>query len=192
MIFFLWLQAQQSELQSLLRLTESTEEGQGQDQPSSFRSLVLERAIPHTLAQYVTALFTLSDETQISPQDSAKHESRALPVDDASTTDSALPPDAERQPGLDGGGTANTLDPPSPTAAIATQPQTDSDSGGRSNVSQADSSQQQAGSAERQSAGKALVLCGRGSEQWAKGIGMAGLPWALQLLAAFARGHQVL
>ena len=156
---------------------------------------MLERAIPHTLAQYVTTLFTLPDEAQGSPQDSAKHESGASPADDTSTTASAvaLPADAEKQPSLDGGAIADTLDPSDPTsaAACATQLQTESDSGGRSNVSQAGSSQQQAGSGERQSAGKELALCGRGSEQWAKGIGMAGLPWALQLLAAFARGHQV-
>ena len=180
----------------MLRLTESTEEGQGQDQPSSFRSLVLDRAIPHTLAQYVAALFTLPDETQVSPQGSAKHESTASPVDNTTTTGSAvtLPTDAERQPPLDGGVTVNSLEPPNPilAAAIATDPQTESDSGGRSNISQAGSSQQPAASAERQSAGKELALCGRGSEQWARGIGMAGLPWALQLLAAFARGHQVL
>ena len=58
-------------------------------------------------------------------------------------------------------------------------------------MSQASPSQQQSSSAERQSAEEELALCERGSEQWAKGIAMAGLPWALQLLAAFARGHQV-
>ena len=178
----------------MLRLTESTEEGQGQDQPLSFRSLVLERAIPHTLAQYVSALFTLPDETQVSPQDSDRRESRALPVDNTSTSGSAseLPADAERQPPLEGGANANTLDPPNPTSAAAAATQNEFDLGGHSDVSQAGSSQQQAGSGERQSAGKELALCGKGSEQWAKGIGMAGLPWALQLLAAFARGHQVL
>ena len=178
----------------MLRLTESTEEGQGQDQPSSFRSLVLERAIPHTLAQYVTALFTLPDGTQVASQDSARHESRTLPVEETSTTDSAVarPADTERKPPLDGSATASTLEPPNPTSAAATATQTESDSGGHSNVSQAGSSEQQTGSGERQPAGKELALCGKGSEQWAKGIGMAGLPWALKLLAAFARGHQVM
>ena len=193
------MQAQQSELQSLLRLTESTEEGQGQDQPSSsFRSLVLERAIPHTLARYVTALFILPNDTKPEPQDSAKPEPRVSSPDDISTTVSAaaLPQegtDAQRQQPFHEGVTAPPLDPPgTATAASATQMQTEADSGGRSGVSEAGLNHEQAGNAERQAAGKEAALCEKGSEQWAKGIGMAGLPWALQLLAAFARGHQVI
>ena len=119
-----------------------------------------------------------------------------MPVDKTSTTDSAvaLPADTERQPPLDGNAnaTASTLDTPNPISAAAIATQTESDSGGRGNVSQAGSSQQRTGSGERQPAGKELTLCGKGSEQWEKGIAMAGLPWALKLLAAFARGHQVM
>lgn len=190
------LQAQQSELQSLLRLTESTEEGQAQDQPSSsFRALVFERAIPHALARYFITLFILPDQAQPSLKDSAKSESGASsPVDPPTTDLIAAQPEGDaqaqgRQP-LAGSIPAPPLPPPAPVsaAASATQLQTESSSGG---VSEADISQQQAGSGERQGAGKELALCERGSQPWAKGIGMAGLPWALQLLAAFARGHQV-
>lgn len=186
------LQAQQSELQSLLRLTESTEEGQGQDQPSSsFRSLVLDRAIPHALAQYIIALFTLPSQTQPSPKDSAESDSGVSFPNDRATTGSAaaLPEGATGVQGQgppDEGAPAPPLTPATPAseAVSATQLQT----GG---VSKADLNQQQAGSAERQAAGKEPAFRERGSQQWTKGIGMAGLPWALQLLAAFARGHQV-
>ena len=65
---------------------------------------------------------------------------------------------------------------------------------GSSSTRQAGLEQEQAGSTEGQAAAadkQETALCEKGSKQWAQGIAMAGLPWALQLLAAFARGHQV-
>lgn len=153
------LQAQQSELQSLLRLTESTEEGQGLDQPASFRALVLDRAIPHSLAGYALTLFSINQPTQLEAE-SDSHPGPAV------ISQSEAPSVAEA------GTHASTLS--DETAQEAAEAQTTQ-------------GQEEQGGADRQEGG----VCSKGSEQWGRAIAMAGLPWALQLMAAFARGHQV-
>ncbi len=154
------LQAQQSELQSLLRLTESTEEGQAQALPStSFRALVLDRAIPQALAGYALALFTIDQQAQ----EDAPTQSQTQPsVDDQS----------ESQSGAEAG-------------VSVTAPAEHREEGILEG--QAGQGQKAEGEFDRQQG----VLCKKGSEQWGRAIHMAGLPWALQLLAAFARGHPV-
>ena len=151
------LQAQQSELQSLLRLTESTEEGQAQALPStSFRALVLDRAISQALAGYALALFTIEPQAQA---DAPTQSQRQLSIDDQSESQSGA------QDGVS-------------VTAPAEQREEDTLDG-------------QAQKAEKEFDRQQGVLCKRGSEQWGRAISMAGLPWALQLLAAFARGHLV-
>ena len=154
------LQAQQSELQSLLRLTESTEEGQAQALPStSFRALVLDRAIPQALAGYALAVFTIEQQAQAD----APTQSQTWPsIDDQS----------EPQPGAQAGVSV---------MAPAEQREEGTLEG------QAGQGQRAEGELGTQQG----VLCKKGSEQWGRAISMAGLPWALQLLAAFARGHPV-
>ena len=153
-------QAQQSELQSLLRLTESTEEGQAQALPStSFRALVLDRAIPQALAGYALALFTVESQAQA---DAPTQSQTQLSIDDQS----------EPQSGAQ--------DRVSVTAPAEHREEDPLDG-------QAGQGQKAEGELGRQQGG----LCNKGSEQWGRAISMAGLPWALQLLAAFARGHSV-
>lgn len=133
----LLLQAQQSELQSLLRLTQSTEEGQGQGQeqrPASFRALVLNRAIPQALAGYTLGLFTFLPQEPPPGAPSSEQVPQKEDRSKASDTSTA--------------GTVGKI-------------------------------------------GIAEEMCKRGSEQWKVATEQAGLPWALQLLAAFARQHQV-
>ncbi len=158
------LQAQRSELQSLFRLTESTEEGQGQGLPSaSFRALVLDRAIPQALADYALAKFTIDTQAQTdSPTQFDTHTQAA--------TESQAESPAEAQPGTDVKDSAGQIQ-----QAVGNLDR------------QAEQSQKVAGDAH----GQKGVLCKRGSEEWGRAIAMAGLPWALQLLAAIARGHQV-
>ena len=154
------LQAQKSELQSLLRLTESTEEGQAQALPStSFRALVLDRAIPQALDGYALALFNIEPQAQAD----APTQSQTQPsIDDQSESQSGA------QDGVS-------------VTAPAEQREEDTLDG------QAGQDQKAEKEFDRQQG----VLCKRGSEQWGRAISMAGLPWALQLLAAFARGHLV-
>lgn len=155
------VQAQQSELQSLLRLTESTQEGQGQGQgkglPSvSFRALVLDRAIPHTLLRYALALFTVAFQPQTHTPDTP-----------GAATESESRLETQPNPGVQ-------------VLAEDSQPEASADQQAGQIKKAAEDGHEQEG-----------ILCKRGSEQWGKAVSMAGLPWALQLLAAFARGHQV-
>lgn len=154
------LQAQQSELQSLLRLTESTEEGQAQALPStSFRALVLDRAIPQALAGYALALFNIEAQAQadvpIQPQAQLSIDDQSEPQPAAQAGVSVTAPAEHRE--------EDTLD------------------------GQAGRGQMAAGELGRQQGD----LCKKGSEQWSRAISMAGLPWALQLLAAFSCGQPV-
>ncbi len=154
------LQAQQSELQSLLRLTESTEEGQAQALPStSFRALVLDRAIPQALAGYALALFTIESQAQADAP--AQSQTQPSVVDQSDSQSGA-------QDGVS-------------VRASAEQREEDTLDGqaGQEQKAEMEFNRQQGG------------LCKKGSEQWGRAISMAGLPWALQLLAAFARGHPV-
>ncbi|KAL0024070.1 hypothetical protein WJX79_002966 [Trebouxia sp. C0005] len=151
-------QAQQSELQSLLRLTESTEEGQAQALPStSFRALVLDRAIPQALAGYALALFNIEAQAQadvpIQPQAQLSIDDQSEPQPAAQAGVSVTAPAEHRE--------EDTLD------------------------GQAGRGQMAAGELGRQQGD----LCKKGSEQWSRAISMAGLPWALQLLAAFSCGQ---
>ena len=154
------LQAQQSELQSLLRLTESTEEGQAQALPStSFRALVLDRAIPQALAGYALALFTIEPQAQAD----ALTQSQTQP---------SIVDQSESQSGAQAG-------------VFVTAP---------AEHREEDTLNGQAGEgqkAEGKLGWQKGSLCKKGSEQWGRAISMAGLPWALQLLAAFACGHLV-
>ena len=185
------VQTQQSEVQSLLRLTESTEEGQSLDLPSSsFRALVLDRGIPDTLARYATALFTVPDQTQ----DLAESEFKM-------STPAGNDPagSAEVQSGEDVDVSSQQADPsdvattlPAVVSSISeaasmAQQESKADASSCNSARQTGSNEGRAAAAGKQEA----ALCEKGSEQWVQGIGMAGLPWALQLLAAFARGHQV-
>ena len=226
-------QAQQSELQSLLRLTQSTEEEQGQGkQAISFRALVLNRDIAQSLAQYTVALFTTPEEGVGDTADpsgqttgSAATESANSTADAAGSTAStavslstaidgaqagaagtAGSADAAGTAGAAGiadladaagtastastAGTAGTANSAGPayslnTAGTAGTPGSAGSAGPAHSLNTAGTAGAP-GSAE-----KAAELCKQSSEQWGTGIQKAGLPWALQLLAAFSQHHQV-
>lgn len=153
------MQAQQSELQSLLRLTESTEEGQGLSQPVSFRALVLDRAIPHTLAGYALTLFSINQPNHLDAQS-----------------------DSHPGPGVSNQSEAPTVAEAGNRASTSSEQMAQ-----EAAEAQTAQGQEEQGGADRQEGG----LWSKGSEQWGRAIAMAGLPWGLQLMAAFARGHQV-
>ena len=194
-----WPQAQQSELQSILRLTESTEEGQNPDQPS-FRALVLDRGIPHALARYIIVLFILPALPQPSTHASADAESLEPHSIDAATTkvgaDSAsVRNKGQADPDASSDSITSHANAAKDTSATASGSNKLSEARASHSIVGLEGSTQQAGSAERQATAASrqeAALCEQGSQQWSKGIGMAGLPWALQLLAAFVKGHQVL
>lgn len=164
-------------MQSLLRLTQSTEEEQGQGQDAvSFRALVLNQGIPQNLAMYTLALFThaQTDHTQTGhdSEQSSSHVAGA-PQAVAGTPDTAKKSDdtsesASKAEGVQASASRtvmqSALESPAGTAGTA-------DAAG--------------------TAGTSVELFKQGSEDWSTAMQQAGLPWALQLLTAFARRHQV-
>ena len=178
MQLMLCLQAQQSELQSLLRLTQSTGEEQGQEaHTASFRTLVLDRAIPQSLAVYILALFTTpllevaEDKTPADVVLSTQQSADAAPAAGrAQETSGVASVNASERIGKAADET------PASTSASP-------DSAGTADTAGT------AGSAG--TAGPMAELCKQSSKQWGSAMEQAGLPWALQLLAAFARRHQV-
>lgn len=200
-----WLQAQQSELQSLLRLTQSTEEEQGQEaHTASFRALVLDRAIPQSLAVYVLTLFAIPILEVAEDKNPADVLSSTQPSDivapsagSAQETSSVASVNAPERVGEGADETPATTSGSADPAGTAG---TAGDSSSRS-PELAQSTASVAGSANTAgkaglggsagTAGSVAELCKQGSKQWSSAMEQAGLPWALQLLAAFARRHQV-
>ena len=194
-----WLQAQQSELQSLLRLTQSTEEEQGQEaHTASFRTLVLDRAIPQSLAVYVLTLFAIPLLEVAEDKNPADVLSSTQPSDivapsagSAQETSSVASVSASERVG-------EAADETPATTSGSADPAGTAGTAGDSIPKGSELAESTAGAAGKAglggsagTAGPTAELCKQGSKQWSSAMGQAGLPWAVQLLAAFARRHQV-
>lgn len=179
------LQAQRSELQSLLRLTQSTEEEHSQTQDTaSFRTLVLDRHIPQELAEYILALYTM---TKTDSSEGGQNAEQGVTV--TAEASAVAAGDLEATAGISA--EANGIAAEEQATSSSGTVQQSGTAGSACRAGTADAARSAEATRASGAAVEARVLCKQGSEPWTRAMQQAGLPWALQLLAAFARNHQV-